>query len=296
MHGAFALDQGLAVLFGVATAVSNGVAVTTQHIASTRSGQRLRGWALAVHLFRQPLWLFGWVALTGSLVFQALALHFGPMSEVQPILVSELVVALLLRRFWIRQSIRVETWIAAGVTCVGLATFLIAVSPSGQALVPSTSTWTGPVALSAGGAAVLVLGALRGSPSRRAGLLGAATGVLWALEATFIKATTDVLASSGIVATLERWPFYAFVVGGVLGLFCEQAALHVGPLKVSQPFIVIVDPVLSVVLGVWLYSEHLRAGLVVNLVGWLGFVVMCGGVVSLNLSSPSTMTPESPHA
>lgn len=292
MHGAFGLDQGLAVLFGAATAFSNAIAVATQHVASTRSGQRLKGWALAVHLVRQPLWLFGWVALTGSLIFQALALHFGPMSEVQPILVSELVMALLLRKVWIHQSIRFVTWIAALVTCVGLMTFLVAASPSGHAAVPRTSTWIAPVLLSIGAAAIMVVGAQRGSPSRRAGLFGAATGVLWALEATFIKATTDTIASSGLLGAFTRWPIYAFAIGGVLGLFSEQAALHVGPLRVSQPFIVIIDPVVSVILGVWLYAEHLRAGLVNGLVGWLGFAVMCVGVVVLTQSSPETMRAE----
>lgn len=292
MHGVFGLDQGLAVLFGAATALSNAIAVATQHVASTRSGQRLKARALAMHLVRQPLWLFGWVALSGSLVFQALALHFGPISVVQPILVSELVMALLLRKVWIHQSIRFVTWIAALVTCAGLVTFLIATSPSGRAVVPRTSTWTVPVLLSVGVAAILVVGAQRGSPSRRAGLLGAATGVLWALEATFIKATTDTIASSGLLGALARWPIYAFAVGGLLGLFSEQAALHVGPLKVSQPFIVIVDPVVSVILGVWLYAEHLRSGLVNGLIGWLGFAVMCVGAVVLTQSSPDSMRPE----
>jgi len=292
MHAAFGLDQGLAVLFGAATALSNAIAVATQHVASTRSGQQLKARALAIHLVRQPLWLFGWVALSGSLVFQALALHFGPMSVVQPILVSELVMALLLRRVWIHQSIRFVTWVAALVTCAGLMTFLIATSPSGQAVVPRTSTWVAPVLLSAAVAAILVAGAQRGSPSRRAGLFGAATGVLWALEATFIKATTDTIATSGLLGALTRWPIYAFAVGGLLGLFSEQAALHVGPLKVSQPFIVIVDPVVSVILGVWLYAEHLRSGFVSGLIGWLGFAVMCVGVVVLTQSSPDSMRPE----
>jgi hypothetical protein len=292
MHSTFGLDQGLAVLFGAATALSNAIAVATQHVASTRSGQRLKARALAMHLVRQPLWLFGWVALGGSLVFQALALHFGPMSVVQPILVSELVMALLLRKVWIHQSIRFVTWVAALVTCAGLMTFLIATSPSGEAVVPRTSTWTAPVLLCAGVAAILVMGAQRGSPSRRAGLFGAATGVLWALEATFIKATTDTIASSGLIGALARWPVYAFAVGGLLGLFSEQAALHVGPLKVSQPFIVIVDPVVSVILGVWLYAEHLRTGFVNGLIGWFGFAVMCVGVVVLTQSSPDSMRPE----
>ncbi len=291
MH-AFGLDQGLALLFGAATALSNAIAVATQHVASTRGGQRLKAWALAVHLIRQPLWLLGWVALLGSLIFQALALHFGPMSLVQPILVSELVMALVVRQIWIHQNIRALTWSAALVTCAGLATFLIATSPSGVAVVPRTSAWVGPVAASAGVAALLVVGALRGSPSRRAGLLGAATGVLWALEATFIKAVTDTIAAVGIGGTLVRWPLYAFVLGGVFGLLAEQAALHVGPLKVSQPFIVIVDPVVSVVLGVWLYAEHLRSGLVSSVLGWAGFAAMCAGVVVLTQSAPETMHGE----
>ena len=257
MHAVIGLDQGLAVLFGAATALSNAIAVATQHIASTRSAQRMKAWALALHLVRQPLWLFGWVALSGSLVFQALALHFGPMSLVQPILVSELVMALVLRQVWIHQAIRPVTWAAALVTCGGLATFLVATSPSGEAVVPRTSTWIAPVALSVGVAAILVLAALRGSPFRRAGLLGAATGVLWALEATFIKATADVLVAGGISTMLTSWPLYALIGCGAVGLLTEQAALHVGPLKISQPIIVIVDPLASIVLGVSLYHERL---------------------------------------
>jgi drug/metabolite transporter (DMT)-like permease len=292
VHGALTLDQGLAVFFAAATALSNAVAVATQHIASTSSAERMKPWPLVVHLFRQPLWLFGWVALVGSLIFQALALRFGPMSEVQPILVTELVMALLLRRYWIRQSLRGLTWVGAIITCAGLVSFLGATSPSGRANVPTTSSWTLPVLASLAAAAVFVLVAQRGSPSRRAAMFACSTGVLWALEATFIKATTDTIASSGFAGALGRWPVYAFAVGGVLGLFAEQAALHVGPLKVSQPFIVIVDPVVSIVLGVWLYGEKLRGGLLHFGVGGLGFVVMCLGVVLLTQTAPDSMKAE----
>ena len=72
-------------------------------------------------LFRSPLWLFGWVALAGAFLFQALALHDGLVSVVQPLLVTELVFALVLRRFWIHQSIRWITWVAVLSTCAGLA-------------------------------------------------------------------------------------------------------------------------------------------------------------------------------
>jgi hypothetical protein len=35
-----------------------------------------------------PVWFFGWVALAAAFVFQALALHDGPLSIVQPVLVA----------------------------------------------------------------------------------------------------------------------------------------------------------------------------------------------------------------
>jgi hypothetical protein len=41
----------------------------------------------------------------GSYVFQAVALHNGPMSVVQPVLVTELVFVLVLRRVWIGQDV-----------------------------------------------------------------------------------------------------------------------------------------------------------------------------------------------
>ena len=36
----------------------------------------------------------------------------------------------------------------------------------------------------------------------------------------------------------------------------EQLALQGGPLRVSQPLLVITDPVVSIVLSVWLFGEY----------------------------------------
>ena len=115
---------------------------------------------------------------------------------------------------------------------------------------------------------------------------------MWALEATFIKATTDTISSTGFLSALAHWPLYALCVGGAVGLICEQAALHVGPLKISQPFIVIVDPVVSVVLGLWLYRETLQSGFIHVGVASLAFVGMCVGIVLLTQSAPSSMKAE----
>lgn len=56
-----------------------------------------------------------------------------------------------------------------------------------------------------------------------------------------------------------HWPVYALAAGGVAALFLEQAALHVGPLRASQPFMVIIDPIVSIALSVWLFGERFTA-------------------------------------
>ncbi len=282
----------MTILFGLLTALANAIAVALQHIASTSQREATSRWRFVLYLIRHPLWLLGWVALAGSLLFQALALHFGPLSVVQPLLVSELVLALVLRRFWIHQSIRSVTWVAAVITTAGLVLFLATTTPTGGAHVPANTAWAGPILACAITAGLLTLLARDGSPSRRAGLLASATAVLWALEATFIKATTDALTSFGVGGTLTRWPLYAFAIGGVAGLLCEQAALHVGPLSVSQLFIVIVDPIVAIVLGIWIYGERFHAGVPHLAVGGLAFLAMCVGVVLLTRTAPATMTAD----
>jgi len=282
----------MAVLFGLLTALSNALAVTMQHIASTSESKHSSWWRLILYLLRHPLWLLGWVAMLGSLVFQALALHFGPLSVVQPLLVTELIMALALRRIWLRQTIEFASWVAAAVTGAGLIAFLVATSPTESAYTPDARGWIVASALSLGAVAVLVAMAQRGSPSRRAGLFGAATAISWAIEATFIKATTDTISAYGVGGVFEHWPVYALVVGGAIGLFCEQSALHVGPLAVSQPFIVIVDPIVSVMLGVWLYHERLQVGAANLAVGFIGFTVMCVGIVAMTRTAPPTLSAD----
>jgi hypothetical protein len=282
----------MTILFAVLTSITNALAVALQHVASTSDVKKSSGWKFVVYLFSHPLWLLGWLALCGSLVFQALALHFGPLSEVQPILVTELIVALVLRQLWLRQSIRSITWLSAVVTGAGLVIFLVATSPHEHAYRPPTSAWTAPTIVCLAAVVVLVGLAQRGSPSRKAALFASATAVLWALEATFIKATTDTISALGFGGAFTRWPIYALIIGGMLGLLCEQAALHVGPLSVSQPFIVIVDPIVSVALGVWLYREHLTTQVLAVVVGALAFALMCVGVVALTRTAPPTMNAD----
>jgi drug/metabolite transporter (DMT)-like permease len=279
----------MAVVFALLAALSNAASVTTQHIASTTDPRRSSGWRLVLYLLRNPLWLFGWVALAGAFLFQALALHDGLISVVQSLLVTELVFALVLRRFWVRQSIRPITWLAAVVTCAGLGVFIVAGEPQGGHPTPTSKHWIVAAVTCVAGAAVLAAIAHTGSPGRRAALYACAAATIWALEATVIKATTDTLSQFGVAGMFTRWPVYALVAGGVGGTLLQQVALHVGPLRVSQPFLVIVDPVVSIALSVWLFDERFKPDAAVLALAAIAFAVMCVGVVFLTQTAPATM-------
>jgi drug/metabolite transporter (DMT)-like permease len=284
----------LAVAFALAAAFSSAVNLLTQHAASIMAPEEERGWRLAFYLIRHPLWLLGLAAAAAAFVFQALALHNGPMSVVQPVLVTELVFVLLLRRVWIHQEVAAAAWASVLVVCLGLAVFLIAAEPTGGHPVPETKQWVS-VALTFG-AAIAVLTALGqgGSPMRRAGVFATAAALAWALDATFLKATTQTLTAFGIAGMVIRWPVYALIAAGLAATLLEQAALHVGPLSVSQPILVIVNPFASIILSVWLFGERFTNSPAKIAVAVVSFAVMAGGVIMLTRAAPQDLTPSQP--
>ncbi len=282
----------VAVVFGLLTALANALAVMMQHVATTAGARR--GWAWVHRVVRHPLWLLGWVGMVGSLVFQAVALHAGPMSLVQPLLVSELVIALVLRRLWRRQRLSARAWTSAAVTTLALATVLVVMDPRGVAHAPTRAAWVTTTVASVFAVVGLVLVARGAGPVRRAASFATATAVLWALEATFIKSATDILVAGGVAGLLTSWPLYALVVAGLGGLTTEQLALREGPLRVSQPLIVIVDPLVSVLYGVGLFHERLASSAGALVVTGVAVVAMSAGVVVMTSAVPETLVPEIP--
>jgi hypothetical protein len=283
----------LTVVFALVASFWNAVNVITQHKASMAAPKREKGWHLVGYLFRSPLWLLGWVAAVGGFVFQALALHNGQLSVVQPILVTELVFVLVLRQVWIRQDIARAAWASVLVVCVALGVFLSVAEPTGGNPAPTTAEWLSVLLAFGGGIAVAAAAGTRGSPVRRAAAFAMAGALAWALMAVFIKATTDTLAAFGIVGMLIRWPVYALAVAAAAGTLLEQSALHVGPLSVSQPLLVIVNPLASIVLSVWLFDERFTNSPAKVTVAAVAFAVLAAGVIELSRTAPKDLSPAS---
>ena len=286
----------LAVVFALAAAFANGVNVMTQHKASIGAPKRVKGWRLALYLPRQPLWLLGVAAAVGSFVFQALALHNGPMSVVQPLLITELVFVLVLRRVWIHQDVARAAWVSVIVVCVTLAVFLAVGEPAGGRPYPAANQWLSAGLVFGGAIAVLAAAGVRGSPVNRAAVLAAAAGLTASLEAALLKTATETLSVSGVSGALTTWAVYAFIAATITGALLQQAALHVGPLSVSQPLLVIVDPFASIILSVWLFDERFTDSPAKLAIAVAAFAVMAAGATVLTRTAPQDLAPSRPAA
>lgn len=280
----------MTIFYALLAALCNALNVIAQHLGSITSAEKSKGWRFVVVLLRNPMWLAGWGALAGGFVFQALALHVGQLSVVQPLLVTELVFALALRRVWLHQTIRGATWWAAALTCVSLSVFLAMSEPQGGTHYPDSSAWATGAWGSVGAAAILALLGMRGTVVRRTALLASAAAVMWALVAVLVKTMTDTLTEFGVGGMFAHWPVYALAGAGLGAEVLHQTTLRVGPLSVSQPLLVIVNPIVSIALSVWIFQEYFTPDATRLAVGAAAFTAMCGSAVVLTRTAPPTMS------
>ncbi len=280
----------MSVLFALLGAFSQALTSVLQCLANvTGPATKRSAWQTTKFLVRQPIWLLGMLTMCGTFVFTALALYFGQLATVQPLLVTELIFTLALRVFWLRDTIARRTWGAAGLLCAGLAGFLAVADPQEGHHRPTLGQWA--VALGSRGILVLILLLLsrRGSPIRRAALLGASAALIWAIDAAFVKAATEVLAHHGWSGLFEHWPVYGVVVTGVIGTVLLEAAFAAGPLAASQSALLIVDPLASIAIGIELFGEQLRSSPAAIALQVVLLTVMFGGVVLLSRWAPPEM-------
>jgi len=107
-----------------------------------------------------------------------------------------------------------------------------------------------------------------------------------------VKQTVDVLAHGGVLGVLTHWPVYAMAATGVLGTILLQGAYAVGPLAASQATLLIVDPLVSIALGLELFGEQLQTGPLYVLGAVVALAVLGAGVVMLSIWAPPVMTAE----
>ena len=168
-------------------------------------------------------------------------------------------------------------------TCVGLFVFVLVDQPQGGTPTPTGHAWAAALGAFGGAAAVMTLAAHWGAPRRRAALYASAAAIVWALVATFIKTATETLTTRGR-GGVHR--LAGVCAGRRRSRGRDSRPAFVGPLSVSQPLLVIVDPSVSVVLSIWLFQESYTRGPGAIAATVVGFAVMCVGVVGSHEDRP----------
>lgn len=272
------------IVLALCAGLANALATVLQRLGVEGAPSGAGTGSLLASVLRRPVWFAGLLCMIASFLLQALALAFGNLSTVQPVMVTELVFLLAILGIWFRQSLGWREWIGAWGTAVGLGIFLAASTPRGGGLKPDINAW----GMVLGASAVAMVGALllarRGPRSWRAAWFGVAGGVVFALTAAFIKVSSDYVQSQGFGRLFFHWQPYAVAVAGLLGLVVTQHALQAGPIAASQSALLIVNPMSSILMGVLLFGDHLRTSRGHELVDALALAVMFVGLIVLSHS------------
>jgi len=279
-----------AVLLAVAAALCTPTASVCQRAGARNTGPAAGFDArLIVRLARQPAWLLGIAAMIGGFVFQLTALRFGELALVQPILAAELLFVFGYLAVAGSRRPRLRDWLAAAAMSAGIGVFLRLAAPSGGRLHAPGSSWLLAGLVTAGVVltAVAVAFGLRGRPgasaSRRAAVLGSATGISWGFMAAVIKELSSHLGD-GIGAIVTAWSLYLLLAAGAATMLLAAHALAAGPLAASQPGFTIVDPLTASLLGVFLFGEHIQTGPAALAGEALALAVVIAGATALSRS------------
>lgn len=252
------MQYGVSIVCALLSAMCfAGAAVLQQESTQTVARDKSLTFGLLIELFRRPKWLFGGLGLLAGFGLQAVALAFGPIAVVQPIVVLELAFAIPLGILRRERRAGPREWAGIGLVVVGISVFLLAASPGRGIQNPPAGDWIASLVPVAGvAAAAVAAGAVRAGPSR-AMFLGSAAGMSFGVLSVLTKTVTHLL-SKNVLAAFTSWQVYVAVAVGIVALMVSQSAYQAGPLAYSMPFVGLLEPLVAVVIGDIVLGEQVR--------------------------------------
>lgn len=250
-----AVSAGLALASALAFAIA---IVAQQRAAEQVSDEHARSGRLFHQLIRSRMWVAGTVSNTLGFILQAVALGYGSLLVVQPLLVSSLLFALPLSAWLAHRRISKPTTRWALLLVVALAVFVTVGNPNHGADRGSKTGWLIAAAVLGPLVALSLIAAGRAHGARRASLLAVATGLLGGMLAVFTKAVVGEISHLGVLSIVEHWELYGLIVVGVGGIYLQQLSFQAGALQASWPIITVLEPIVAAALGLGLLHEKMR--------------------------------------
>ncbi len=269
------MNIAIAVVCALGAAFCFALGSLFQQGAARQSAEGTLHFRLLLALLHDRRWLAGVSLSVCSFLILGTALAFGPLSLVQPLVATEIVIALPLIARRNKRPLTRKDALGALTVAAGMAIF-IAVSPPLRGVVqPGLAAWI--PAFAGIGVVIAVAGAasLRARGVARVIWLAVAAGVVYGLLDALAKSSVGVLQTRGFGAVVTTWEPYALAAAGVLGGLFGQSAFNAGPLSLSLPVIDTLEPIAAVVLATTVFRERLASS------PWQLALQLAGGVLAV---------------
>ena len=263
----------------------SGITAVTEQLGTKRVQRRgALSLKLLLDLIRQPLWLAGIAANVASFALPVVALRFGPLALVEPILVFDLIFAGL-----ITAALRKHADLVMGVGVVacaaGVAGFLVIARPSAGrealSLIEALPLLAGFAALLAG-----CLALARWNRTVRPLALALACGSAYAVTDFSVKLVAPEL-TRGLAGLFTHWPLYAVAIIGTIGFVLNQSAFQAGIMLAPVLAIITIADTIGAIGLAWIFlNEKLASGPAEIAGEAASLVVMAVGIAVLAHRSP----------
>ena len=253
-----------------------GTAVQQQGVLRARR----RTGPLLLLLITTPVWIAGFALNLAGFGIHAVALGLGSLAVLSVLQASEVVFMLPFSAWTAKAPIGTRELVGSAVVLVGLVGTIF----YGRVAAGVPDRGAPKLVLAVAIAAVIAgcLVAVSGLVGNlRAGVLGAASGILYGVMSAMMKIVMDELEVLGIWGTLTDWRVYVLGLVGLAALIIQAVALGAGHLSSVLSAILVFNPITATLIAVTVFGEEFTT----SGFGWLALgvsvVLAIGGALSL---------------
>lgn len=276
-----------AALTGTGTVVEKLALERLPAIHARRIGSMIRT------LVTSSQWLWGCLLLLGGLICQGLALSLAPISVVQPIFASGIVLLLVLSHFVLRDQLRPVEWGALALIVVALVVLGLSVDSHADRVggpAPLLDLLLASVPTAVVGLVIFeVADRTHESAHRlrhlRAPLFGMAAGLLYGVAGLCLKSSATYVQRFGLIRSVPHLLVsanpYLLAISMAAGLILFQTGLQRCSASVVSPVNIVTSTAYVIAVGTVLFHERLPAAAGPLALRVSGFAGVVAGLVLL---------------